>query len=280
MYRTRLTGMYPLHLAPDAPPGDGGVTRAQDPPESRARRQNTLVDALIRRHGSPEAALASLAATNVTLEDENTRLEREVRQQRDKIPDPEKVVVLPKDRVEKLNQFEALKLTAEQVAALQKENGDLKAKVQAHAVTDLAREGAPHVGFDPEATASFVTTRGLHLELRDVEVEVEKAGKKEKVKQRHPYVRPAADERAQLQPLAEYAKTLPAFEQRALKAAAAPNAGTPTPTGTPYPEQEPAKAGGEGGGKELGQQALKMVQDRYPAPSALKNPAKEPSHAA
>src|SRR4051812_42704444 len=91
-------------LNPDPPAGGG----TGDPPESRAQKTNTLIDRLVRTHGSAEGALAVLAAQNVTLEEESTARGREITALKAKVPDPEKMVVLPKERAELLNKFEAL----------------------------------------------------------------------------------------------------------------------------------------------------------------------------
>lgn len=276
--RTRLTSMYPLHLDPNPEPTGGGAK----PEETPARRANTLLDALIRRHGSPEAALAVLSAQNVTLEDENTRLTQTVAQQRKQIPDPEKFVVLPKERVETLNAFETHKVKPEDVGKLIADNAELKRKDHVHGIEALAKKGAPAIGFDPEATLDLVTGKGLHLELREVEVEVEKGGKKVKERREAPFVRPASDERAALEPLAEFAKKLPAFEQRALKAQApAPEGGDTkerVPAGTPYLDQSrSSQQGGEGG---VASAVLGQIQQRYPSPSELRKQTQEPTHAA
>lgn len=215
-------------------------------PESQpspAAKVNTAVESAIRRHGSAENALAVVMGQNLTYETQAETDQTTIRDLRTKVPDPEKMVVLPKERAELLNKYETLKLTPEQVTAAVAERDTLKGTVSTHSIEKLSREGAPAIGFDPDATADLVASKGLHLELREVEVEVEKNGKKEKVKQRHPFVRPAADDKAQLVPLTEYAKTLPAFEQRALKAAPT----TPqTSTGIPYVEQRPAATTGSG----------------------------------
>jgi hypothetical protein len=279
-----MSSWYPLHMDTPAEGGGGQQQRQQEPPESRATKQNSVVDQFIRRHGTAEGALAALAATNVTLDDENRELRTQVTALRGKIPDPDKQVVLPKDRVDTFNAFEALKLKPEDVTKLQTENKELKDKVHVSNVRELAREGAPRVGYDPDAVADLVVRKALHAELREVEVErKDKAGKAERVKVKVPYVRPAADDRAQLQPLTDYAKTLPVYEQRGLAAQPPANGqqqqAQPQEGAANYPEQGRTQGGGEG---EPGKQAVALHMQRYQTPGQLreKRETKEPVNAA
>lgn len=275
--------MYPLFLDPDPPAGGGGgEQQRQIQTESPARRANTLVDRLIARHGSAEAALASLAATNVTLEDEAVTSRNEVRRLTGLVPDPEKVVVLPKDRVETFNKFEALKLKPEDVTALQTEIAKLKGDVHSFNVRTLAQKHAAASGLDPEATADLIASKQLHAEPRKIDVEREKNGKKEKVAVEVLHVRPAADEKAALQPITEYAKTLAAFEQRALMAVASSSSdkktetAAATATGTLYPDQQSAA---ETAQEKPGATVLSQTRSRYPTPSELRKAKQEPAHA-
>lgn len=213
------------------------------PAQSPASRVNALVERAIQRHGSAEIALSVAMAQNVTLEDQAVTDRQTIAELRDKVPDPAKVTVLPKADADKLTALAALNLTPEQVTALVKENGDLKGKVATQEITDRARKAAPNMGYDPDATASLIASKQLHSELREVEVEVSTNGKKEKVKQQHLFVRPAADDKAQLQSLTDYAKTLPAFEQRALAATTQAPATTTAPAPA-WPSQSPTPAGG------------------------------------
>lgn len=274
MFRTRLTSMFPLHLD-DKPPAGGGTV------ESVATRTNKVAARFIALHGSEEAAIAALARENVTLTDDLTTERTRVAELKGKVPDPEKEVVLPKARVETFNRFEALKVTPEDVAKLQTENKELKGTVHVHGVEKMAAKAAPVFGFDPEATVDLVTGKGLHAELKKQEREVEKGGKKVKEQVDVLMVRPAADEKAQLVPLDEYAKTLPAFEQRALKATQQQQQSQGSTAGTGgdggYIEQGPAARGGDSG---AGQTVLANLAKRYPTPGEMRQQRKESSNVA
>ena len=253
-------------LSPEAAPAAAAPATA--PPTEKV---NTMVNRLLQQFGSAEAALSSLSTqliTHQTKAEEDLRTIGELRAQ---IPDATKMVVLPKEKAELLGKFEALKLTPEQVTEGLKEMDTLKGTVHTYGIEKLSREGAPNIGFDPEATVDLIAGKQLHVELREVDVEVEKNGKKEKVKKKVPFVRPAADEKAQLQPLSEYAKTLPAFEQRALAATAQPPVNQPA-TGQEWPGQTPATTGSENPAASIMQQ----VRQRYPLPSELRKQSQQP----
>ncbi len=261
-----------LCLSPEAVAA-AGAPAAAAPAASPAARVNSLVERAIQRHGSAENALSVLMAQNVTLEDQSLADRQTITDLRGKVPDPEKMVVLPKERADLFNKFEALKLSPEDITKGLAERDTLKGTVHTHGVEKLSREGAPAIGFDPDATAGLIASKALHVELREIEVEVDKAGKKEKVKQKVPFVRPSADEKAQLQPLTEYAKTLPAFEQRALQAVATTTT-TATP-GTPYPESRPTP---QGDGKSDVVSTVKAnLEKKYPLPSELRRQSQLPA---
>jgi len=246
-----------------APPAPTLATPPAAPPPAKVDKK---IEHLINRHGSAEAALATIASQLVGYEIAQEQNEAAFKQLRERIP-AEGTVVLTPEQKKQWDAFQALKLTPEQVVETVKERDTLKGTVHTHGIEKLAREAAPNIGYDPEATVDLITGKQLHVELREVEVEVDKNGKKEKVKQKHPFVRPAADERAQLVALTEYAKTLPAFEQRALQAAAPEKSGTATSTATPYPESRPTPVDGNATSVDT---IMKSVRDRYPLPSELR----------
>jgi hypothetical protein len=95
------------------------------------------------------------------------------------------------------------------------------------------------------------------------------------VQQKQLFVRPAADEKAQLQPVTDFVKTLPAYEQRGLKAEGAPATTTtaPTtaaPTGHSWPTgQAPPASGGVAAGDVVA--VVKQNHEaKYPLPSQLR----------
>jgi hypothetical protein len=274
MLRTRLTSFFPLHLSPDAPAGGTGEQPIAQP--SLGQRINKLAAKLIAQYGSEEGAITALARENLVLTDDLATAQTTIGQMRSKLPNPDKEVVLPKERVDVFNKFEALKISPEDVTKLQQRTRELEGTVHVNHVKELAGKGAPAIGFDPEATVDLVTGKQLHVELREIEREIEKGGKKEKVKLSVPFVRPAADEKAQLVPLDEFAKTLPAFEQRALKAQGTQQQQTQSVDSKQYFEQENAQRGSDAKPADA---VLQNVRSRYPSPSEMKK-SKEPANAA
>lgn len=240
-------------------PDDDNKDKKQDPPASRAA---TAVERMIAKHGSAEAALSVVMAQNIAYSDQAESDAATIADLKKQLPGKD-AVVLTGERAKAFNAFEALKLTPEQVSETVKERDTLRGTVKLHDLEKLVREGAPALGFDPDAVADLVTSKGLHAELREVEIEVEKNGKKEKQKVKAPFVRPAAEEKAQLVSLAEYAQKLPAFEQRALKAV--PTQQTTTAQGVPWPVQRPADKTPAGGNDGLLKQFQK-ARDQVPNP--------------
>src|SRR4051794_9158181 len=116
MLRTRLTSFFPLHLSPEAPAGSAGDPVIAQP--SVGQRINKLAAKLIAQYGSEEGALTALARENIVLTDDLATAQTTIGQLRTQVPKPDKEVVLPKERVDVFNKFEALKISPEDVTKL------------------------------------------------------------------------------------------------------------------------------------------------------------------
>lgn len=184
-----------------------------------------MVDRLLQRHGTAEAALAFMASQAITQEDTIEQRDRTISELRAKVP-AEGAVVLPKAEAEALAKLKALG-TVDEIVAGMKERGDLKTTVSRTEAERTARTAAKASGLDEDAFVAHALRESLHIEMRDTQVE--DAGKT--VTKKLPFVRPGADATAPLKAIAEYTGALPAHDQRALKAAAT------SPAGVPYVEQ-------------------------------------------
>lgn len=223
-----------LFLHPDAPAAAPAAPAAPaQPAVPPARQLDDLTTRLIAQHGSVENALRQLVTQSITTDTTIADLRREVADFKAKLPDGS--IVLPKTEAENYAKVVALKLTPDEIVTGLKERDALKGETSKHALEKLARESAATAGLDPDAFAAHAQTQGLHIELKDVTV-VEKG---KSVVKKVPHVRPAADDKAALVPLSDYTTTLPAYDQRALKATAP----APTPTGVPFVEQRPTPTG-------------------------------------
>lgn len=246
---TRLFRIPCLH--PDAPSGapTSEPARPAVPPVSSAQKQQTLVDRLLNRYGSPEAALAYLASTNVTQEETIERLSRENADYARRLP--EGAVVIPKAEVEGLNQIRALNLKPEEIARAVKERDEFKVKDETRTKGDHARALAKASGMDEDAFVEHFLAKNLDGELRDVTTE-DRAGKKTTVKQA--FLR--ADSKQPFAAAKDYLATLQPHEQRALTPSTAPAQGGAPATGPSYPSTGPTAPAGTGTG-------AKGALDRY-----------------
>lgn len=199
------------------------------PPASPERRADDFTTRMIAEHGSIENALRATATRMFAAQDSLATVtgERDTLSRRL----PEGSVVLPKAEAESFAKLQALGTPAE-IEAKVKKAGELEGTVAATALEKLAKDAAAAAQFDPDAFAAHAAAKGLYIELKDTPV-IE-AGKT--VTKKVPHVRPAANAAAPLVPLTDYAGTLPAFEQRALKATA-----PVAPVGPEYPAQRPTQ---------------------------------------
>lgn len=221
---------------------EGDDNKDKTPPAPA--KVSSMVERLVSRHGSAEAALAIVSSQLIAYEDKATADATEIADLRKKVP-ADGTVVLSPDQRKQWDAFQTLKLTPEQVAEIAKERDTLKGTLSDRDREALARQAATAAGFDPDALVDLARTKGLHIEIRDGTVK--ENGKD--VAKKIPHVRPAADEKAPLVTLTEYAGKLAQHEQRMLK----PTGATQQQTGTPWPTQNPSPPGGTATGDKVGE---------------------------
>ena len=222
--------------ASDGGGGGGGTTRqtsADDDDEAgngresrRSRyRNDPEVRRVLRRHrGDPFAAIHELYADNHRTRrraanepnvDLDTRaILKENSDLRDAIRDleheneeltgkmPKGAVVLTKDEAAFYNELRKLNLNASEIAKRVSEHPTLAATIEQSKREDGLRKSAKIVGWNDEALVALAKREPVHVEMRHIERETEKGGKKEKVE--WPYVRPISDDKAELVPMDEY----------------------------------------------------------------------------
>jgi hypothetical protein len=112
-------------------------------------------------------------------------------------------VVLSKEDAAEYDAFKKLNLKAADLQTIVKEHGELKLKVAERDAEELYVDVADAMGFDNlPAFMRFMEREKLHVEFKDVQERDEDSGKMVTVKV--PMVRPKADDKAQLEPLAGY----------------------------------------------------------------------------
>lgn len=216
----------------DADPTPGSPPAPPAPPE---RRVDEFLDRLIARHGTSEAALRTLAQQVYGYQDKTEADAREIRDLRSRMPE-QGAVVLTGPQAQAWQTAVELKLdTPDALRSTVTDRDRLRGETREHIRASHAREAAQAAGLDADALADLARRSDLHLELADQTVTEHGRQVAKKVAR----VRPAKDEKAQLQPLSEYVRALPAFEQRALQAVAT----APASQGTPYVAQSPTSAG-------------------------------------
>lgn len=146
------------------------------------------------REQSPYRPDENLSRENAELQAENERLSALV--------PANGAAVLSADDAALLGKFKALNLTPEKVAELQKEHATLTTRIAERDRGDVMTRAAESLKWKPTTLAKVAKAEGLHVEFKDVSET--KDGKTTKVSV--PHVRPASDEKAALEPLADYAK--------------------------------------------------------------------------
>lgn len=214
--------------------------------------------------GTATQFIATLRRENAKLRDRNRDLKAKNEELEKQVKGgalPEGAVILKPDEAKQWEAFKALKLEPSKVSEALTERDTLKQDLAQRDRDALVRDAAEAVGFNPKVLADQVRLRELHLEMR--EVEREQDGEKKKVKV--PHVRPAKDDKAQLEPLDAYAERELAEYLPALKADAAErqqNRGTTATRQGPasgYPAQRAQ------GGAKLTAPSAKDVAERKQA---------------
>lgn len=175
---------------------------------------------LARHAGNAEAAVSELLRDNKKLRDErrtiresgpyrpdeslqreNAELQTENERLSGLIP-PVGAVVLTGDDATAWPKFKALNIAPDKIAEALKERDTLASQVADRDRKDVITRAAEELKWKPTILAKIASAEGLHLEFKDVNQTVD--GKQSKVSV--PHVRLAKDEKATLEPLAEYAK--------------------------------------------------------------------------
>jgi hypothetical protein len=231
-YLTRFLTATPTPGTPGAPapaPAPPAVS-----PARTEQRASDLTTRMIAEYGSTDAALRAMSLRALAAEDEREAARRE--RDAGKLPDGAKVIT--KEEVAALAKLQVYG-TPDEIEKKLKRGAELETEMATTKVKASAREAATAAGLDPEAFEQYALDKKLPIEMRDTVVTTN--GKRATVKL--PYVRKPEDDKAPWTLATEYVATLPAFEQRALKAtpgstsaSAAPAATSPAAT-TAYPPQ-------------------------------------------
>lgn len=220
--------------------------------DRKGRQRPDITDLVSRvvqqNNGDPQATNIALLQQNFDLRDERRELheqldtlERRLRK-RGEAP-PKGSVILSAEEAKTWEAFKALNVKPEDVTGLQTRAAKADAREAEEAATVVAARAAelaePGTPWNAKLLARGIRDDKLHLELRSVD-QKRTDGQEGTVKVEVPYVRPLSDDKAALQPLAEYATArwgddlLPA-----LRTPGSGNGGTGEPT--------PTTNGGQGG---------------------------------
>jgi len=185
-------------LAPDAPGTQGG---AADPQfiDNLAGQVARLIS---KNNGDPTEALNLVLAENQRYRDRHRQDQAIIQQFRDAQPDKD-ARVIKGDEVKLFDAAKALNLKPEELTALPAKLTDLQIKQQAYDFRDLATKAAEAEDLEPNVLAELLQQRNIHLELKELTVPDPKDATKT-TKKIVPHVRPKADDKAALEPLATY----------------------------------------------------------------------------
>lgn len=184
-----------------------------------AKAVASLLDKKGGAGGDPTEVITKLLNETHDLRAKN----RELRRDLDKVRAEQKdAVILTGDDKARWEQLSKLEGDPKEIAARLTKGGEAEAKLAELTERERDREAAEAAGFKPSVLSDLRRTRGLALEMRDVQVE--ENGKK--VTRKLPHVRPASDEQAQWAPLTEYAEQHLADYLPALRADAGSSSGS------------------------------------------------------
>lgn len=222
---------------------------AQPPAASSAKKQ--LVNALIREHGSANAALYKIASENKDLRQKNAALRGE---------EVDGLVMLKGDDAKRWQAFQSLQLepaaittALAEATALKQQNTALSQSLT-EAKQERARdEAAAMMGYKPSVLAALEKSQGFRVEVRDAKNE---KGETSRVA----YAVTGEKDKEEAKPLAEYAASALSDFLPALS----PSGGTTAPAGSPYPATPP-KATGQG--SKPGDVAARHMAQTYVTPS-------------
>ena len=244
---------FHAHHAPDGDGsgnGGGGTATANQPPAD---------------HGMPKWE-TELRTDNAKLREQRRELRAEVEALKKQIPGEGAVVLTGADAAA-WEAVKALPVKPGELAGVIEERDALKATIAQRDREKLHHDAAEALGWKPTVLTKLAATEGLHIEMKEAEVEEkDSTGKTVKVKKPVPHVRPAADEKAALVPLASFAEEQLGDFLPALRAEAARGGGTAANgSGVQYPEQR-GRGTAPGGLSEEQLLAAKRRSGIYSAP--------------
>lgn len=182
--------------------GDGDEGKGKGGGGGRPEKPvSEVVASLVSRHGSAETALGVLAGENRDYRKRHRGDQETIQSLRNKLPKEGGVVLTPEQAADyaaytAMGKPSEVKAKVDKVATLEGELTVAKRK-------ELIREVGAAVGYKPSVLEDRVNADGLHVELKDEQVDDGKGGK---VSQKVAYVRKAADANAQLESLTVYAE--------------------------------------------------------------------------
>ena len=207
--------------------GEGGDPNLGGGGATGSREAEEVVRNLLARTGLtttevPEGArkvMRKLAKENFKYRQKNRDLEGRVA--------PEGAVILSGDDATAFEAFKALGLKPEEVTSAVQERDTLKTANEALRRDGIVRSAAEALNFKASVLGDLVTSKGLEVEIREVEVEENGS----KVNKSLPHVKAAGDEKAKWELLSSYAERdlkdyLPALKSNEDRA-----------KGVQYPEQ-------------------------------------------
>lgn len=272
-------------------PGEGGTAGAQGG-AAAAGSEDADVKKLIARYGSADAALKALGKDNakyrkklrgvrdgehVTVESSELRdqlrdLEEENKDMARRLEGiPPGAVILTGEDAKAWPAFKALNLTPEKVQEAVKQRDELQGQLSARDRDAAISEFAKKNGLNETVLADQVRLRNLHVEMKEVTV-TDKDGKTETRKV--PHVRPAADDKAALEPITAYIER-DLKEYPGLRTQGGSGSGSGTTggaQGVPYPEQKSGASGGTAGST-----IDKHIREQNERAAARPNPLRRPA---
>lgn len=189
--------------------------------------QAAALTALEAKYGTARGALAVLYDENFQLRQKNRDLRKEVKG----LAPSEGAQTLTKDEATIYQALKALNLTPEQITAALSERDTLKGKVEGMLRDASFSEAAEALNYKSKVLADLLRSRGMEVEMREVEVEENGA----KSKRRTPYGKLTSEAADKFTPLQDYIKSnlsdyLPSLQQQD---------GKDSPDGgITYPEQD------------------------------------------
>lgn len=241
---------------------------------------SAIAQGFLTRYGTLEAALQALADENFQYRERHRKDKEQIEGLELELPE-EGAVVLTGDDAKAWTAFQELKLKPEEVKAAIAKRDELQKKVETSEREKLYAEAAQAVGYKPSVLSDLAESKQLHVEMRDVSVEENGQTVTRKV----PHVRPRAEEKAQLVPLAQHVEQhlkdyLPSLKADAQGGGTGTGGGMTGTTGsqsssttttatTPWPSQG---GGGSGSGAGSGDVVSNFLRQHEEQAKKIKDP--------